>query len=253
MFITSSCEKVIDLETSNTEPKMVIEAKYDAVNEEIFVKISKTVDVFSTEDFPNISGATVQITDENGTTTDLIDQGDGTYLLENYTPVYNSSYSMKVNVEGVAYESSDYLNPIVPLDSLTQELQPSSSFFEGGYVVYMNLTDPVGENYYRAIRKVNGEYRRDLGDQFLFDDGFSEGNSQKVPLFSEFYQEDDTITVELLSYSDNSFTYFQELNAIAQGSDASAAPANPTFRWSNDALGNFSVYGFDSKTIIIEE
>src|SRR5690554_7657146 len=111
----------------------------------------------------------------------------------------------------------------------------------------MNGTDAVGDNYYRAIKKINGEYKRELGDQFMFDDDFTEGNIQKVPLFSELYQVGDTVQIDLLSYSEKSYTYFRELRAIAGGGSSSAAPANPTSYWSKECLGHFSVFGYEDR------
>jgi len=253
LIAISSCQKVIDLKVTDTEPKFVIEAKYDAVKEEVYVKLSKTVNVFSNEDFPVITGADVKIINESGVATPLVDQADGTYLLQNYTPEYNSTYTMEVVADGITYEASDYLPTVVPLDSLSAEFQPKSTFFDEGYLVYINLTDPVGPNYYRVIRKVNGEYKRELGDQFMFDDEFSEGNFQKVPMFMEFYEVGDTVQIELISYSKKTFVYFRELRAIAGGAASSAAPANPTSAWSNDCLGHFSVFGYDTKSIVIKE
>ncbi|WP_159038465.1 DUF4249 domain-containing protein [Brumimicrobium mesophilum] len=253
LFTATSCQKVIDLKVNDAEPKMVIEAKYDAIKEIVTVQLSKTINVFSNEGYPQISGANIEIIDANGVVSTLNDDGNGAYSLTNYAPQYNSEYTIKINVEGEVYEASDYLVPVVPLDSLTTEFQPQSVFSDEGYLLSMNATDPVGSNFYRAIRKVNGEYKRDLSDQFLFDDSFSEGNSQSVPLFFEFYQLEDTVQIELISYSEKSYVYFSELVAIAQGSDGSAAPANPVSTWSKEALGSFTVFGYDTKTIIISE
>lgn len=253
LVFISSCQKVIDLPVTDADPKLVIEAKYDAVKEEVFVKLSKSINVFSADAFPLITGATVEITDGNNSVTPLVDQGDGTYLLENYTPVYSSTYLMKVIVDGVTYEASDVLTPVVPLDSLTTEFQQQNPFFDAGYLLYLHITDPSGPNYYRVIRKVNGEYLRELQDQFMFDDGLTDGNVQKIPLFPTFYQLGDTIQMELISYSEKSFTYFKELRAIAGGAASSAAPANPTSYWSSDCLGHFSVFGYNTKIIVVEE
>jgi len=253
LVFMSSCQKVIDLPVTDAEPKLVIEAKYDAVKEEVFVKLSKSVNVFSTGVYPTINGATVEITDGNSVVTSLVDQGDGSYLLENYTPVYNSTYKMKVIVEGIAYEATDVLVPVVVLDSITTEFQTQSPFFDEGYLVYLNITDPVGPNFYRVVRKINGEYKRELKDQFMFDDDFTDGNIQRIPLFPEFYQLGDTIQMDLISYSEKSFTYFRELRAIAGGAASSAAPANPTSYWSNECLGHFSTYGYNTKIIVVTE
>ncbi|PWH87085.1 DUF4249 domain-containing protein [Brumimicrobium oceani] len=253
LLTATSCQKVIDLKVDDTEPKIVLEARYDATKEEVWVRISKTIDVFSAENYPQIKGAQVEIIDENGVSTPLADQGDGTYLFENYVPIFDSEYAIKIVVDGETYEASDYLKNVVPLDSLSTEFQEASAFSEEGYVVFMNATDPFGSNYYGAIRKVNGEYRKELGDEFLFDDSFSEGNTQSVPIFSELYQVGDTVQIELNSYSEKTYNYLNQLRAIASGSEVSAAPANPVNQWSKEALGHFSAFGYDTKTIIIAE
>lgn len=249
----SSCQKVIDLPVTDSDPKLVIEATYDAIKKTVFVKLSKSINVFSPDDYPMLIGATVHIIDANEVVTALADQSNGTYILENYIPTYNSTYTMKVTVEGITYEATDFLSPVVSLNSLTTVFQPKSSFFDEGYLVTLNFSDPLGPNFYRAIRKINGAYRRELKDQFMFDDALTDGNNQKIPMFNEFYLVGDSVQIELISYSEKSFIYFKELRAIAGGAASSAAPANPTSYWSNGCLGHFSVFGYDTKVIVVEE
>ena len=252
-IVLLSCEKVIDLDVNEIEQKLVIEAEYIATESLVKVEISKTKDVFSGEDFPVVSGAQVEIIDENGVSTALTDMGNGTYELSGYAPTYNTQYTMKINYDGETYESFDYLPTPVTLDSVTSEYQEESLFGSAGYVVYMNFTDPSGPNYYRAMRFVNGEELTDRGDQFIFDDGFSEGNQQTVPFFTARYEVGDSINIEFRSYSEKTFDFISELLDIAGDSGQSAAPANPNSTWSNGAIGNFAAYGYDSKYIIIQE
>ncbi|MEX1191348.1 MAG: DUF4249 domain-containing protein [Brumimicrobium sp.] len=255
LFILSifSCEKVIDLEVSETEQKVVIDANYQASLERVEVKLTKSKNVFESTNFPLVTGANIEIIDENGVATELIEQGDGIYELTNYTPVFNTTYSMKVTVDGETYEAADFLPSLVELDSLTQDFEEGSIFASEGYIVYMNFTDPSGDNYYRAVRTENGEKATDLGDQFIFDDQFSSGNQQSVPFFTERYDVDDTVSVEFRSYSKNSYDYYTQLFDIAGESGQSAAPANPDPSWTNGALGHFAAYGHDADTIIIKE
>lgn len=248
-----SCEKVIDLEVSDIEQKLVIDAEFIASEDLVQVKISKTKDVFSSEEFTFVSGAQAEIIDEDGVSTPLTDLGDGNYELTGYVPTYDSQYSMKITYEGEVYESSDFLNSPVNLDSLTTVFEEESLFGSEGYVVYMNFTDPAGPNYYRAVRFENGEELTLRGEQFIFDDGFSEGNQQSVPFFSDRYDVGDTLAVEFRSYSEKTFDFVSELLDIAGDSGQSAAPANPNSTWSNEAIGNFAAYGYDLKTIVIEE
>lgn len=251
--ILLSCEKVIDLNVNDIEPKLVIDAEYIASEDLVKVKISQTKDVFSGGDFTFISGAQAEIIDGNGVPTSLTDLGDGNYELTGYVPTYNSGYTMKVTYDGEIYESSDFLYTPVNLDSLTAVFQEESLFGSEGYVVFMNFTDPNGPNYYRAVRFEDGEELTEQGEQFLFDDGFSEGNQQSVPFFSERYDVGDTVAVEFRSYSEKTYSFVSELLGIAGESGQSAAPANPNSTWTNDAIGNFAAYGYDLKSIVIEE
>lgn len=248
-----SCEKVIDLDVSDVEPQLVIEANYDAVKQEVRVRISKSVNVFAPSEFPAIGGAQVEIVDANGVADNLIDQGNGVYLLENYAPQFNTSYTINVTVEGVTYTSSDALPSVIPIDSLTQEFVEQSLFGDEGYIVYTNFTDPQSANFYRANRIVNGDSLRELGEQFIFDDEFSNGNSQAVPFFTTRHEVGDTIIVQFISYSEHSFDYYTQLFDIAGESGQSAAPANPDYSWTNQALGHFAAYGYDQDTIIVVE
>jgi hypothetical protein len=247
-----SCEKVIDLEVTDAEPKLVIEAEFDAVKEEVSVKLSKTVSVFSADDFPSVNGASIEIVDETGVASSLISQGNGMYLLENYTPQYGSKYTVNVDVEGTLYSSSDFLPSFVPIDSLTQSLEEAAFFVEEGYVVSVNFFDPAGDNFYRANRVLNGDTLSSLGEQFVFDDTFSEGNNQAVPFFTTRLQVGDTMSVQFISYSEKTFDYYNQLFSIAGESGQSAAPANPEPSWSNEALGHFAAYGYETDTIIIQ-
>lgn len=251
-LILFSCQKVIDLDVNDIEQKLVIDAEFIASEDLVRVKLSKTKDVFSGEDFPLVSGAQAEIIDEAGVSTSLTDLGDGIYELTGYTPTYNTQYTMRITHEGEIYESSDVLVTPVVLDTLTAEFEEESLFGSEGYVVYMNFTDPSGPNYYRAVRTINGEELTELSEQFVFDDGFSEGNQQTVPFFTDRYEIGDTIEVEFRSYSEKTYTFISELLDIAGDSGQSAAPANPNSTWTNGAIGNFAAYGYDLESIILQ-
>lgn len=251
-LFTFSCQKVIDLDVNDVEPQMVIEANYDAIEQKVEVRISKSVNVFAPSEFPAVGGAQVDIIDQNGVSSSLVDQGNGIYVLENYSPNFGETYSINVVAEGQSYNASDLLPAVVPVDSLTQEFLEESLFGDEGYIVYTNFTDPQSDNFYRANRIVNGDSLNELGDQFIFDDGFSNGNSQAVPFFGTRHEVNDTIVVQFISYSKNSFDYYSQLFDIAGESGQSAAPANPEYSWTNNALGHFAAYGYDVDTIIIE-
>lgn len=251
LTVLFSCQKVIDVTVEDADENVVIDAFYDANESYVNVKITRSRALFSGEDFSAIGGAEIELTAPSGDKYTLVEIQEGEYELENLSPDFNSTYVMKVTVEGQVYEAAAFLPTPVVLDSLTQEFQPQSIFGAEGYIVYMNLTDPGGDNYYRAIRTVNDTLQAGLGDQFLFDNSFSEGNSQRVPFFGSRYQPGDVIQVELRSYSKEAAQYYSDLFAVAGDGGQSAAPANPRSNWSNNALGLFNAYGYDRLSIEI--
>lgn len=261
VIVLTSCQKVIDIDVSDTEPKLVIEALYDAVTQKVSVNISKTVNVFSaTNSFPVVNGATVKIIDENNLSLTLNEEGEGRYTLENYAPIYNSLYKLQVLVEGVIYEAQDSLVSVVPLDSLRFQFQEGSLFFEEGNLVFFDYSDPLDENnFFRVRLKYNGEALTNPRDQMLFVNGPNKSSEQSIPIYWKVFESNDTVQVDLLSYSQHSYFYYSDFFNVLSKSPVVAAPANPRPHWTNDTdeklecLGNFTAFGYDSKTIVIGE
>lgn len=252
-LVFSSCQKVVDVEVEEADENIVIDASYNAIDEIVRVKVTRSIALFSGQSFEPINGAVIEITTPDNNVFTLDELGDGVYEYTDLTPTYNANYVMNASIDGLDFEATAFLPDVIPLDSLTQEFVEASLFGDEGYVVFMNLTDPGGENFYRAIREVNGEVLTDLGDQFLFDNSFTQGNSQTVPFFGSRYEIGDTVSVRLRSYSETASLYYSDLFSLSGDNGQSAAPANPRSNWNNGALGIFNAYGFDEKTIIIED
>lgn len=248
-----SCQKVIDVEVDEADENIVIDAAYDAIAEEVVVNLKRSAALFSNEGFEKIENATIEVETASGDVINIPHEGNGIYKYAGLQPEYNSNYIMRVSFDSENFEATAFLPEVVELDSLTQQFEEASLFGDEGYIVFMNLTDPGGERFYRAIRIVNGEKLERLNEQFLFDNEFTQGNFQTVPFFGSRYEPDDTITVQLRSYSEVASKYYSDLFALAGDNGQSAAPANPRTNWNNDALGVFNTYGYSEKTIIIEE
>ena len=252
LVAASACQKVIDVEVDEADENIVIDASYNAITEKVYVKVTRSAALFSNTGFESILDAQIELTTPSGTVIEIPHVGDGVYEYEDLTPVYDANYTMTAAIEGQSFSADAFLPNPIPLDSLTQQFQEASLFGPEGYIVFMNLADPGGTNFYRAVRIVNSDTLTSRGDQFIFDNSFSEGNVQTVPFFSSRYEPNDTITVQLRSYSEAAYLYFTDLLALAGDGGQSAAPANPRTNWNNGALGVFNTYGYDEKTIIIQ-
>lgn len=248
-----SCQKVIDVDLNEADPKVALEANYTAEDSTVRVRISITSNYFDASTSPTVDNATVTITDEAGNATSVPNVGNGMYVLSNYIPQFNTTYTMTILYEGVLYTAKCYLQEPVALDEITYELAPDLFGFEGGYYVYMRLQDQPGiVNNYLVVLTRNGEEYGDLQDLFLQDDVFTDGNFIERPLFGvDFFDLGDTISMELRSVDQAVYDYYGELQSIVSGGGA-AAPANPTTNWDNKALGCFNAYGNNRRSVIIQ-
>lgn len=249
-----SCQKVIDVDLNEANPQVVLEANYTAEDSTVRVRVSITSNYFDASTSPTVNDAIVTITDQAGNVTAIPSVGNGEYVLANYVPQFNTTYTVHVMYNSVDYEAKCYLKQPVPLDEIIYEFAPSFFGLEGGYFVYLRLQDEPGVvNNYIAQLSRNGDVLDELSELFLQDDLFSDGNFIERPLFGpiDFFQLGDTIDLELRSVDVAIYDYYSEIIGIASG-DGGAAPANPTTNWNNSALGYFNAYGNSRRSVIIQ-
>ena len=255
IIVFASCQKDItdDVDLNDSEPKMVIEANYSAEDSTVRVHISMTSSYFNNDPAPAINGATVTIVDYLGNSTNLIGLGDGDYELTGYAPIFNTSYTLNVNSGGETYTSSCFMHDPVQLDPITPYFVPGFFGAGPGYVVNWNFQDPAGEvNFYMAILTVNGNVKDSVTQRYLQDDALTDGNEVSRPIgdFIDKYQIGDTVEIEMQTIDKIIYDYYDELISVASGG-GQAAPANPYYMWSNNALGYFSAYSSAREQVVI--
>lgn len=249
-----SCQKVIDVDLNEANPQVVLEANYTAEDSTVRVRVSITSNYFDASVSPTVNDAIVTITDQAGNVISVPSVGNGEYVLANYIPQFNTTYTMHVLYNGVDYEAKCYLQQPVPLEEITYEFAPSFFGFDSGYFVYLRLQDQPGivNNYIVQLSR-NGEALDELSELLLQDDLFTDGNFLERPLFGPFdlFQLGDTVDMELRSVDVVVYDYYNEVIGIASGGGG-AAPANPTTNWNNSALGYFNAYGNSRRSVIIQ-
>ena len=252
LIITSSCTKVIDVDLNEANPNIVIEANFTAEDSIVRVHLSLTSNYFDASSSTTVNSATVTITDELGSAQTLSSTGNGDYILANYIPSYNTTYTMDVSLDGVTYTASSLLPSPVQLQDITFEYVPGFFNFSAGYISFLNFDDPADTtNYYFAVITKNGIEHNELTDIILNDDRLTDGNSVSRPLFVDsLFDLGDVVGIELRSVDEDVFFYYSEAISIA-GGQQSAAPANPTSNWNNKALGYFSAYSNTRKNAIV--
>jgi len=166
--LLSSCTKVIDLNLNEADPKIVIEAELVSGTHDFTVKITKTSDYFNPGEPVTVGDATVFLKKGTDAPLYLATEGDGVYVLKNFTATENTSYFLSVTAEGKTYEASDFLPKNVPLDSLSVGVPENNPFNPSGadsFEIVLYYQDPPADlNFYRIRSTVNGIPRSEGGN-----------------------------------------------------------------------------------------
>ncbi len=219
------------------------------------VLVSKTSPYFGTKTKNPVSGAKVSIRAEKGKTKSFEEISPGIYQLKGTIASAGFWYIADVEYDGITYSARSFMNEVVPISDLSFSYFDGFGFFDSGYKVNTYVRDPASkENYYRLKYFVNGESIDDGGEITLYSDQLFNGKDIGLGQRSTVFQETDTLTVELQSIDKATYNYFLTLENISGTAiQQSASPANPISNFNNGALGYFSAYTFDRKTVIVSD
>ncbi|HET6559859.1 MAG TPA: DUF4249 domain-containing protein [Prolixibacteraceae bacterium] len=255
LFASTSCEEVMDVELKDFKEVIVIEALMASGESPFTVKISKTTPYFNAPSGNPVSGAIVSVKTDKGNVKFFTESKPGLYELHKTHALPGFWYTMEVEYEGVKYTARSYMHEMVQIGDLGFTYFDGFGIFDSGYKVNTFIRDPVGiENYYRLKYFVNGKVHTGLGNFSLYSDQLFDGKAIGLGQRSVVFKKTDTLTIELQSIDKATYDYFSTLESIS-GLDVlqSVSPSNPISNFDNGALGYFSAYTTDSKTVVIED
>ncbi len=248
---TVSCQKIIDIEQEDADKRTVIEAILLEGTNNFDVRITESSNFFGDNTPVPITNATVVLNDGTSDYT-LASFADGNYQLVGFNAISGTEYTLTVNENGNSFVAKGTMPAIVTIDTIAYQFIEQSTFSDSGYITQIEFNDPgAKDNYYRIEVDVQGTYYGDISSLILLDDGFLNGNRIEFPLFAiDVAQAYDNVTMKLSSCDKSTFTYLEGLDALINSGNG-APPANPSSNFSNGALGNFSLYASDTKSIVI--
>lgn len=255
LFSFYSCEKVIPIDLADSKEAIVIEAQVTNTSLPLTVKISKTAPYFGSEPNKPVTGAKVTIKSEKGKLKSFTEVSPGLYTYDKTTAFPNFLYILTVEYEGVTYTARSFMHESVSISDLSLSYFDGLGILESGYRINTFIRDPADvENYYRIKYFVNGKASTSQGGISLYSDLLFNGKGIGLGQRSLVFKKTDTVTVELQSIDKAAFDYFSTLESIT-GLDImqNVSPANPISNFDNGALGYFSAYTLDRKTIVIKD
>lgn len=254
LFSVVGCEKVIDVDLNDANPAIVIEGNLSRFPIVAEVKLSKTGSYFGDSFVEKISGASVIVENDLGELYRFEEIKEGIYKSNEIVPEHEMLYKLIVESEGEIYEASSTLHQTVRIDSLNYFYDEGFAFMDEGYIVKIYFVDPPQKsNYYRIKIFENDTLKNEPEDLIIFDDRLIDGQSLEITLRGVIFEQNDSVSVQLISLDKSAFEYYDTFQELININPGSAAPANPTSNISNGALGYFSVWSSDERTIVIEE
>jgi hypothetical protein len=248
--LLSSCEEVIELELGNTQNNIVIEGNINNLPGPYYVKLTRTVNVNQPSVFPVIENAQVIISDNVGQSESLIYVGDGVYQTQNLQGIEGRTYSLEVNVDGATYMAQSTMPTLVKLDSL--KIQKFAFAGIETNSILPVFTDPKGlRNYYKFVLKVDGVQDNSFDVE---NDNITDGSVNQRPVQTQTLEilSGSVVEVEMRSIDAATYLYYYTLNQTTDGGPGGGTtPSNPPNGISGGALGLFSAYTSQRKTIEI--
>lgn len=249
-----SCEKVIDINLNKIAPKYVIEGTLSDEPGDCKVKISQSVNFSESNNFKMINGAIVSITDGSGSSVFLTQDSEGLYQSPTLVAKVGHKYSLSVNVNGQQFSSVCQVPLKVSLDSLyVIDFNSFGDTRKFGNVIFK---DPVGiSNSYRFLQFKNNIQNSNI---FVLNDDFSDG--RLINTFLAYFNKSDeqkikigdSMTVRMQCIDPSVYKFFSSLSQSSSGGNNNVAPGNAVSNITGGALGYFSAYTKDEKTIIVK-
>ncbi|MES2703290.1 MAG: DUF4249 family protein [Bacteroidota bacterium] len=254
-LLISSCTKVIDVKLNEAAKKYVIDGTVTDAPGGCKVKISQTKKFSDDNTFPGVSGATVTITDNTGTTTTLTEGAQGEYVAPALVALSGRQYTLKVAVGGQTFTAISDMPQRVALDTLYMTTE--NLFGDMWTLANIEFNDPAGRgNNYRFRQYVNGQQVKQI---FGGNDDYTDGKRMSAKLFIDpgvvddyKIKSGDTITVDFMCIDLVTYKYWFSLYMSATGNSQSAAPANPVSNIQGGALGCFSAYSLQTRSVVAQ-
>ena len=167
LLILISCEDIITPELPTNDPILVVDAWLNNLNEQQKIILSSTQDYLDSTSSPSVSGAIVQVSDDQGNVFDFVESVPGEYvwqptILKNNLGDVGSSYTLNIQHDGKEIIAQSTMNRTSTIDSINFV---RGQFPEGSYYAEFWSREEVGiGDAYWIKSYVNGIYQNGLDD-----------------------------------------------------------------------------------------
>jgi len=250
LLLVVSCTKVIDLKLNNDAGDLVIEGKITNIPGPQSIVLSTNVPFTSTNSYPQVTGATVTVSDQAGNIYKFTEGPAGTYIANSLAGIEGNTYLMNVSTNGKNYKANSQMPALVLLDSVTSK---TSNFDKKRRQITVHYQDPAGTaNQYRFVMYVNYVQVKSI---FAYNDNYNDGKYVNIDLREDDIDvhPDDIVQVEMQCIDKVVYTYwFTQMQQEINGPGGGVTPSNAPNNISPNALGYFSAHTTQSRSIVVK-
>lgn len=181
--IFSSCEDVINPQLESAEPVLVIDAWINNLPDSQKVILTRSQPYFQNILPPAVSGATVTITDQNGTVFSFLEDKPGEYVwVPSGNDVFGAlglNYTLSVQTNGETFVAESRMGRVPVVDSITFFVQEGNQFIDDLYQAEFWAKDPVetGDAYWIKFYKNGIQQNKPSEIITAYDAGFTKGGN----------------------------------------------------------------------------
>lgn len=255
-FISGGCQKVVDIELIDSEPRLIVDGLVCDSPGPYQINLQLSGSYFNQPELTQVSGAVVVISDNAGMTDSLKEISTGIYQTSKLKGIPGKTYKLKVVSDHKEYEATSTMGCRVEIDSLTVKKGQSLQIELNGIKednrpeIHCFFKDPKEKNYYRFKVYCNGVLN--VKNYTLYDDQYT--NGQQIDLVVKRVAIGEVVRVELISIDKATYEYYRALsNVIHSNPIFGSTPANPNTNLTNGAMGYFGAGAISSKTIDVIE
>jgi hypothetical protein len=246
--VFSSCKKVITPALNDTAPQLIIDGAISDTSGPYYVNISRSVDFYSDNSYPNVSGAVIYISDQTAGIIDTLTEiTPGRYVTHIVQGIPGNTYTLHVQLEGKSYTATSTMPLPVALDSVTIDYADTTEIEPRVY--YQDPANTV--NYYKySMRSNGGKVQRFQ----TFEDLLSNGKyiSDGLDVDSGEIKNNYKMEIFLTGIDKPVYNFFSQAEEIAYSNEDLAAPATPVSNISGGCIGYFSAQTVSSKRIVVK-
>lgn len=219
-----SCSDVVELDLNNSDPRLVIDARLELLEDgttSSIIKLTRTAD-FYVEENPSVTDATVFITEDDGTVHNFTTTGNlGIYTNNTINLQDNNIYTLTIIDQGETYTSSEQLERTSTFTGVEQE---SFNGFDDEFLqITASFDDPegLGDFYLFKYDDIDND-QIDIGN-----DEFIDGNNGDTIFFVENAVPGTVATLRIIGIDQRCYNFYNVLLQQAEdgGNPFAAQPA----------------------------